>query len=109
MRDMAVTGFKSSNRPESWGLPNRANQLAAQALGPRLAVAHDALARAHDGDAQAVKYRLQLVVSSVEAASRPAGAIQAADDFFAFGAVLEENPQRRLRAGDAGLGLERRL
>src|SRR5207249_2381095 len=76
-------------------LPNRANQLAADLLGPGLSVAHDAAARAEDGDAKAVQHRLELYVMAIHPAARPAGAVDPADHFFAFEAVLEVNPQDR--------------
>src|SRR5438067_490279 len=54
-------------------LPNRAEELAAQPLGAGLAVAHDALARAQDADAQAVQHRAQLGGAAVQAAARLGG------------------------------------
>src|SRR6266498_3198017 len=78
-------------------LPNRAEQLAAEPLGPRLAVAHDAAAGTENGDAQAVEDRTQFLVSPIQTPSGLAGARDVANDALAFGTVLEEDTQDHVR------------
>src|SRR5215475_6987445 len=87
-------------------LPNGAEQLAADALGPRLAVAHDALVGAQDGDAQAIEDGPQLGVAPVQAPPRLAGAVDAADDALALGAVLEVEAQHQMRLAQGAHLLE---
>src|SRR5581483_9841026 len=105
IRDMVIPySFVSERR-----LVDGAEQLAAQALGAGLAVAHDAAAGAEDGDAQAVEDGAQVLVAVVEAATGLAGAGDAADDALALGAVLEEDAQDFLRARLIDDGREVRL
>src|SRR6266542_3094968 len=73
-----------------------AEQLAADALGAGTAVAHDAIAGAQDGDAEAVEHRPQLGALAVQPAAGPAGPVDGADDALPFGAVLQEDAQHRL-------------
>src|SRR5207302_3919232 len=77
--------------------PHRAKQLAAQALGAGLAIAHDALARADDADAQAVQHGLELCRAPVEPTARPARALNVPNDALAFRPVLQPDPQHHLR------------
>src|SRR5579871_2772137 len=53
--------------------PDRAEEFAAQPLGPRPPVAHHAAAGAEHADPQPVEHRLELGAVPVEAAPRPAG------------------------------------
>src|SRR5207248_6098574 len=54
-------------------------------------VAHDALARAHHGDAHAVKHLGQLLDLLVEAAAGLALALQLVNDLFAAVGILQAN------------------
>src|SRR5690242_16918053 len=69
-------------------LPNRAQQFAAQPLRSGLAIAHDPPAGAEDGDAQTIEDGLKLIAAEVQAASRPAGALDFANDALALRPIL---------------------
>src|SRR5436309_10094724 len=84
MRDIEATPCR---------LPNGAEQFAAEFLASRPAVAHDAFARADDGDTEAVEDRLQLRVTAVEAAAWPTGPLQVPDHLFPLRPVLQINSQ----------------
>src|SRR4030095_14821809 len=57
-----------------------AQHFAAVTGSARLAIAHHALRRGHDRDAEAAEHRRQLVLALVHAQARTADALQAVDD-----------------------------
>src|SRR6266542_5289710 len=85
--------------PHPWAcLPHITKQLATQPLGARLAVAHDAAARADDGNAHALQDGLQFLVAAIKPQARLRRALNTANDAFAVGAVLQEDAQEIGRA-----------
>src|SRR2546430_1631515 len=90
----------------STSLPNGAEQLAAEPLCPRLAVTHNAFARAQDGNAEAIEHGPEVLVALVEPAPGRAGAIQPPQHALAFRAVLQIDPEDALRQGRVGRRLE---
>src|ERR1700722_6252532 len=89
-------------------LPPRAQELAAQLLGPRPPVAHDSAVGANDADPQAVEHRPELRVPTVQSPSRPAGPIDLPDDALTLRPVLQEDAQDGLRPTQIGNRLEDR-
>src|SRR6266480_4178141 len=90
-------------------LPNGAQQFAAEPLRSGLPIAHDSPTGADDGDAQTVEHRLELVAAAVQPASRPAGAVDLANDALSLRSVFQINPQDGLRSAGIGLRLEDRM
>src|SRR5262245_28677262 len=88
MRDIVASPRGANATPLA--LPNRAEHLAAQFLGPGPAVAHDALAGADHADAQPVEDRPQLGRPHVEPAAGTAGPRDVPDDALALRPVLQE-------------------
>src|SRR5579871_2464242 len=106
---MTTGCFPIRDMTPSPSLPNGAEQFAAEALGAGLAVAHDPLAGAEDGDPQPVEHRPQVLDAAVQAPPRLAGPVDRADHLFALGAVFEVDPQDRVRLGRVGRRLENGL
>src|SRR5262249_44518016 len=94
MRDIVASPRGADAAPLA--LPNRAEGLAARALGAGPTAAHDALAGADHADAQPVEDRSQLGRAHVEPAAGPAGSLDVPDDALALRPVLQEHPQDRL-------------
>src|SRR5438132_6273508 len=78
--------------------PDSANQFTAQPLGAGLPVAHDPPAGAQNGDAEAVQHRRQLSMPAVQATPGPAATFDMPNHLFAFGSVLQVQPQDSLTA-----------
>src|SRR5215469_16795113 len=76
---------------------DRADDFAADALGARLRVAHDAVRRGDDGDAQTGHHLRQLVLAAVHAQARATDAVELVDCGLAF-EILQRDFKNRLRA-----------
>src|SRR5438876_7574249 len=77
-------------------LAHGAKQFTTHVLLPRLAIAHDALGRADDGDAHAVEDARQVADAAVDPPAGFGGAVQGVDDLVAAGRVLELDADRAL-------------
>src|SRR5262245_8177144 len=73
--------------------PHHTQHFAADPLLAGLAVAHHALRRAQDGDAEAVEHLLQLLGPLVVPAAGPARPADRPDHFLAVRTVLQVDPQ----------------
>src|SRR6266540_5671691 len=91
MRDMAVPLLP---------LPDLADDLAAKVLGPGAAVAHDALARGDDADAQTIEDRPELIGAQIEASPRFARSLDVPDDALALRPVLQVDAQQNVRLAE---------
>src|SRR5215212_7329419 len=86
--------------------PDQTQPFPADALLAGPAVAHDALGRAQDGDAEAVEHLLELLGPLVVPAAGAARPLDNADDLLALGAVLQVHAQDAARVTRLGPVLE---
>src|SRR5713101_2252965 len=90
-------------------LPDRAKELATQALGPRLPVAHDAFAGAEDGNPKSIENGRELIAAAIKAQSRPAGTIDLANDPLTLRSIFQVDPEKGFGANGIRVRLKSRM